>query len=311
MRTTVKNAHTIYKNTYNAQSKTLTIIFDWWNKSLFKVSFVELRFQMYDIDKNSQFTRVITLKIINPNLSTKRTISHQSTQTWIDKVLLLNISLAQYIHILCCLMIRKHPISCETGTKKKKEKRRWERENARCRTIERYLSICYVWQSVATASCTVQTSKGIKITLSIFAIAERASSTAFFPIGYSGKITCRTGNVLWFSDQFMSPRRERNLESVSLGPVGKTSLHISYMDVYNCASILASSLFLFSLLAFFVRFSTFKPTLITVRVSCHHLKSVKLALQLQSLILWQVYWMYFFLEWRWVKIKHVWCWNAN
>ena len=81
MRTTVKNAHTIYKNTYNAQSKTLTIIFDWWNKSLFKVSFVELRFQMYDIDKNSQFTRVITLKIINPNLSTKRTISHQSTQT--------------------------------------------------------------------------------------------------------------------------------------------------------------------------------------------------------------------------------------
>lgn len=85
---------------------------------------MELRFQMYDIDKNSQFTRVITLKIINPNLSTKRTISHQSTQTWIDKVLLLNISLAQYIHILCCLMIRKHPISCETGTKKKKRKKK-------------------------------------------------------------------------------------------------------------------------------------------------------------------------------------------
>lgn len=55
---------TIYKNTYNAQSKALSIIFDWWNKSLFKVSFVELRLQMYEIDKNPQFTRVITLKIM-------------------------------------------------------------------------------------------------------------------------------------------------------------------------------------------------------------------------------------------------------
>lgn len=54
---------TIYKNTYNAQSKALSIIFG-WNKSLFKVSFVELRLQMYEIDKNPQFTRVITLKIM-------------------------------------------------------------------------------------------------------------------------------------------------------------------------------------------------------------------------------------------------------
>lgn len=44
----------------------------------------------------------------------------------------------------------------------------------------------------------------------------------------------------------MSPRRERNLESVSLGPVGKTSLHISYVDVYNCEHL---SLVPFSLLA--------------------------------------------------------------
>ena len=87
--------------------------------------------------------------------------------------------------------------------------------------------------------------------LSIFAIGERASSTAFFPIGYSEKITCRTGNVLWFSDQFTSPRRERNLESVSPGPMGKTSLHISYVGVHSCVSILASSFFLLSLLAFF------------------------------------------------------------
>lgn len=54
---------TICKNTYNAQNKTLTIIFGWWNKSFFKVSFVELRLQMYEIDKNPQFARVIILKI--------------------------------------------------------------------------------------------------------------------------------------------------------------------------------------------------------------------------------------------------------
>lgn len=54
---------TICKNTYNAQSKTLTIIFGWWNKSLFKVSFVEFRLQMYEVDKYPQFARVITLKI--------------------------------------------------------------------------------------------------------------------------------------------------------------------------------------------------------------------------------------------------------
>lgn len=94
-----------------------------------------------------------------------------------------------------------------------------------------------------SAQCT-NIEKNKNHSLSIFAIGERASSTAFFPIGYSEKITCRTGNVLWFSDQFMSPRRERNLESVSPGPMGKTSLHISYVGVHSCVSILASFFFL-------------------------------------------------------------------
>lgn len=45
-----------------------------------------------------------------------------------------------------------------------------------------------------------------------------------------------------FGSIHVRPTRERNLESVSSGPVGKTSLHISYVGVHSCASILTSSL---------------------------------------------------------------------
>lgn len=66
------------------------------------------------------------------------------------------------------------------------------------------------------------------------------------------------------------PTRERNLESVSSGPVGKASLHISYMGVHSCASILASPLstrFLHSLPQHF-------STLVTCISSYHRVRNL-------------------------------------
>lgn len=131
-------------------------------------------------------------------------------------------------------MIRKHPIFC----KMKGEERLMVHNDTE-------ISVNILRFALdRDVSYTVQTSRKIKITLSFLAIIEHTSSTAFFPIGYSENITCRTGNVLWFSDQFTSPWKERNLESVSPGPVGKTSLHISYVGVHSRVSILVSSLLL-------------------------------------------------------------------
>ena len=60
---------------------------------------------------------------------------------------------------------------------------------ARYTTIEGYLSICYVCQSIATLRAQYKQRKRDKNhPLPIFAIGVRAySSTAFFSIGYSGK----------------------------------------------------------------------------------------------------------------------------
>lgn len=66
------------------------------------------------------------------------------------------------------------------------------------------------------------------------------------------------------------PARERNLESVSSGPVGKASLHISYMGVHSCASILPSPLstrFLHSLPQHF-------STLVTCISSYHRVRNL-------------------------------------
>lgn len=144
---------------------------------------------------------------------------------------------------------------------------------ARYTTIEGYLSICYVCQSIATLRAQYKQRKRDKNhPLPIFAIGVRAySSTAFFSIGYSGKekkkkIIRRTGKCLMvFGSIHVLPTRERNLESVSSGPVGKTSLHISYVGVHSCASILTR--FLHSLPQ---RFSM----LVTVYCSCHRVRNL-------------------------------------
>lgn len=126
---------------------------------------------------------------------------------------------------------------------------------ARYTTMEGYLSIRYVCQSIATLRAQYKQRKRDKNhSLPIFAIGVRAySSIALSSIGYSGerkkkkkekkKIIRRTGKCLMvFGSIHVRPTRERNLESVSSGPVGKTSLHISYVGVHSCASILTSSL---------------------------------------------------------------------
>lgn len=88
--------------------------------------------------------------------------------------------------------------------------------------------------------------------LPIFAIGVRAYSSLSLRLVILGKerkrkkkkkIIRRTGKCLMvFGSIHVRPTRERNLESVSSGPVGKTSLHISYVGVHSCASILTSSL---------------------------------------------------------------------
>lgn len=88
--------------------------------------------------------------------------------------------------------------------------------------------------------------------LPIFAIGVRAYSSLSLRLVILGKerkrkkkkkIIRRTGKCFMvFGSIHVRPTRERNLESVSSGPVGKTSLHISYVGVHSCASILTSSL---------------------------------------------------------------------
>lgn len=98
------------------------------------------------------------------------------------------------------------------------------------------------------ASCTsTNNEREIKITLcrflrSVYVPILRFLFDWLFEEGKK-KIIPRTGKCLMvFGSIHVRPTRERNLESVSSGPVGKTSLHISYVGVHSCASILTSSL---------------------------------------------------------------------
>lgn len=125
---------------------------------------------------------------------------------------------------------------------------------ARYTTMEGYLSIRYVCQSIATRFVhSTNNEKEIKITLSRFLRSVYVPILRFlFDWLFWGKkekekrkkkIIRRTGKCLMvFGSIHVRPTRERNLESVSSGPVGKTSLHISYVGVHSCASILTSSL---------------------------------------------------------------------
>lgn len=113
--------------------------------------------------------------------------------------------------------------------------------------------------------------KEIKITLSrflrsVYVPILRPLSFRLVIRGRKKKIIRRTGKCLMvFGSIHVLPTRERNLESVSSGPVGKTSLHISYVGVHSCASILTR--FLHSLPQ---RFSM----LVTVYCSCHCVRNL-------------------------------------
>lgn len=126
---------------------------------------------------------------------------------------------------------------------------------ARYTTMEGYLSIRYVCQSIATRFVhSTNNEKEIKIILSrflrsVYVPILRSLSLRLVILGKERKrkkkkkIIRRTGKCLMvFGSIHVRPTRERNLESVSSGPVGKTSLHISYVGVHSCASILTSSL---------------------------------------------------------------------
>lgn len=152
-------------------------------------------------------------------------------------------------------MIRKHPISCETETMEGKKKNKRKKKDVRTIHDDGGISVNTLCLSIDRDTLRAQykqRKRDKNHSLPIFAIGVRAYSSLSLRLVILGKerkrkkkkkIIRRTGKCLMvFGSIHVRPTRERNLESVSSGPVGKTSLHISYVGVHSCASILTSSL---------------------------------------------------------------------